>query len=149
MQVLFAENNGKKKVRCDYLQSSWFGLLAEKLAWIVLELFIKTKKRSIWNAMNAKIFCKRSLNDLYSVTAGARHKIQTVLERRDIELYGDFWCIRVAQSIYKVLLSEHRQKNEIHLDFSMCTSHYHNSSALWSFTSKMTKKSTWHVRHLE
>lgn len=40
--------------------------------------------------MNAKIFCKRSLNDLYSVTAGARHKIQTVLERETLSFMGTF-----------------------------------------------------------
>lgn len=59
----------------------------------------------------------------------AKEKIQTVSERKWDELYEDIWYIKVAESIHKVVLSEHRQKNQICPNFTVCAaSHYRNSS---------------------
>lgn len=53
------------------------------------------------------------------------YKISMVSERREDELYGDIWWLTIAQSIYQVLpLFEHRQKNQLNLDLTMCASHY-------------------------
>lgn len=65
-----------------------------------------------------------SLHNHNSVTVCARYKISMVSERREDELYGDIWWMTIAQSIYQVLLFEHRQKNQLNLDLTMCASHY-------------------------
>lgn len=70
-----------------------------------------------------------SLNNHNSVTVCVRKKPQLVSERREDELYGDIWCITVAQSIHEILLCAHRQKNQV-LDFTICASHYCNSSTI-------------------
>lgn len=54
-------------------------------------------------------------------TICARHKIQMERERWEDKLYGDIWCVTVAQNIHKVMLSERRQKNQLRLDFNSST----------------------------
>lgn len=52
-------------------------------------------------------------------TICARHKIQMERERWEDKLYGDIWCVTVAQNIRKVMLSERRQKNLLRLNFTV------------------------------
>lgn len=68
----------------------------------------------------AGLFYKQSSNDCNTFTICARDKIQTVSERRENELCEDIWCITVAQSTHKALLSKHSKKNQRFLDFTMC-----------------------------
>lgn len=58
----------------------------------------------------AGLFYKQSSNDCNTFTICARDKMQTVSERRENELCEDIWCIMVAQSTHKALLSKHSKK---------------------------------------
>lgn len=68
-----------------------------------------------------------------------RDQIEMVSGQGEDGLYWDIWSITGAKSIYKVLLSEVKKKNQLHVDFAMCTSNYCNSSTISNGSWKMRR----------